>query len=212
MRFIAAIVISSALLASGVAHADDKKIPKQIQQLLEMTPEQFESSADLKDDSLETVAVITTLNGWQKKDGLLKIVNDDQFFRAFIDKKSGRTTFQVYQVVHYMDSGWAFFEIVNYETPTGPQSVQLDVINRDVGGCSRYLGCSYVETVGFNVDEALLRKIASLYAPGKLAAWKYRIKAKSGAQRDEGFVAAEVAGLLRAVDKYRASHGFSTGS
>lgn len=206
---LSAWMLAMLILCHSVAAQSDKpkKLPKQIQQLIAMTPEQFEQTATLKDDDLETAAVITTINGWQQKDGLLRLVNNDNFFRAFIHKKTGKTTFQVYHAVRYMQSGWAFFEIVNYETPDGPKSATLTVLGRDVASCSTYLGCTYFEQVAFEIDEALLRDVAKRYQPGQVAAWRYRLKAKSGAERDEGFVAAEVAGLLRAVDKYRAAKG-----
>jgi hypothetical protein len=198
------------ILTSEPAFSADKapKIPKQVQQLLNMTPEDFSAKITIKDDSLETSAEISTVNGWQQKDGLLKIVNSDQFFRAFVNKRSGVVTYQVYQYVYYYGD-WAFFNLVNFETPDGPVQKDLTVISRDVLECSRYLGCRHVEHLAFDVDEGLLRAAAANYKPGQLAAWRFRLKAKSGVQRDEGFVAAEIIALLQAVDKYKASHGLT---
>jgi hypothetical protein len=208
MRFLLIVALATSLIASPSNAGDKpKKISKQLQQLLAMTPAEFQASATLKDDYLETAATITTQNGWQERQGLLKIVNNDAYFRAFIDKRTGQTKFQVYEYVTYVGD-WAFFNAVNYETENGPVSTELDVLGRDVGTCSKWLGgCEHTETVAFAVDEDLLRSIASRYVPGAKAGWHYRLKAKSGVQRDEVFVAAEVGGLLAAVDAYKAQHG-----
>jgi hypothetical protein len=202
-RLVWALLIGTVGISPALAEKP-KKIPKQYQQLMALTPEQFRTSATLKDDDLETVATITTQPGWQQKDGLLKIVNSDEYFRAFIDKKTGKTTFQVYKYVRYYGD-WAFFQTVNHETPSGPISQELNVISRDVGTCNKYLGCEHTETFGFNVDETLLRQIAAKYVAGQsvTSVWRFRLKAKSGVQRDEAFVPAEVAGLLAAVDSYK---------
>lgn len=208
IMLVAGLALTSS--TSATAQGDTpRKLSKQAQQLITMTPEQFERSATLKDDSLETVATITTVNGWQQKDGLLRIVNDDGFFRAFIDKASGKTRFQVYHAVRYRAFGWAKFAWANYETPDGPRTASLRTLGRIRESCRKYMGCFRVEHVGFDVDEALLREVAGRYRPGEAIGWRYRLKARSGAERDEGFVAAEIAGLLRAVDKYRAAKGFA---
>ncbi len=79
-------------------------------------------------------------------------------------------------------------------------------IGSDVS-CSGYLGCTYTEIVIFEVEEDLLRTIAARYQPNEPVAWRIRYKGQSGLDVDEGLVAGEVAGLLMAVDAYRAEHG-----
>lgn len=121
------IVLRLAVLmaAAAPASASADPLPHQVGALFAMTPDQFAAAADVKDDALETVATISTMRGWQQHDGLLRIVNDDGFFRAFIDKTSGETRFQVYHMVRYTEQHRARFEVVNYETPDGPVSVPL---------------------------------------------------------------------------------------
>lgn len=182
----------------------------QLQTAVSLTKEHFSNTATIKDDALDTTATITTVNGFQEKRGLLGVVWEDDFLRAFVDKKSGKTLIQVYQKLSYRGSGWHFFNTVNYETPTGPQSAQLTIIKRDVDcSGSRYLGCTYTEQVGFNVDENLLRTIAGKYAPGKLAGWKYKFSAKSGQDYAGAILPAEIAGFIDKVDEYRAGKGFA---
>ena len=184
----------------------------QLQTALSLSKEHFKNTATVKDDSLDTVATITTVNGFQEKRGLLGIVWDDNFLRAFIDKKTGKTSFQIYQVIYYQGSGWNFFQTVNFETPSGPQSKPVTVISRDVDCTgSRYSGCTYVEHVAFDVDESLLRTIAANYSPGQRAGWKFKFAAKSGRDYNDGMLPAEVAGLLDKVDEYLNAGGFGRG-
>ncbi len=175
--------------------ADRSALPRQVRRLLDMTPEQFEAASDLHDDALETVATITTKNGWQQHDGLLGIVNTDAFFRVFIDKQSGAARFQVYHAMHYVARHRDSYTTVNFETPSGPVTAPLTVIFRTRDWCRRVEGCPFDEVVGFEVEEAILRALAARYVPGEAAAWRYRLKAHSGAMRDDGFVAAEIAGV-----------------
>ena len=161
--------------------------------------------------SLEVVATLTTEPGFQWKQGLLKMVNADVFIRAFIDKSSGQTKFQVYYFVRYASSSWAMLERVNYEAIDGLKSDELTVISRDVESCSSIVGCIHSETVAFNVSENILRVVADRYVPGSTIEnsneWKFRLKGKSGDDVDMGIVPAEVKGLLMAVDAYKAAKG-----
>lgn len=133
---------------------------------------------------------------------------DDNFLRAFVDEKSGRTTIQLYQVIYYQGSGWNFYQTVNFETASGPESRPVTIIKRDVDcSGSRYSGCTYVEHVGFDVDEKLLRIIAERYQPGQRAGWKFKFSAKSGKEYNDGMLPAEVAGFLETLDAYRTAKG-----
>ncbi len=196
-------------LSLALSPVQAEKVPQlsgQARKLLAMAPQDFGSRVVIRDDALEVAAEISTINGWKQKEGLLATVKSDQFFRAFVDKKTGVTTFQVYQYIHYFGQR-AYFKVVNFESLGGAVQKDVTVINRVALGCSSYLGCEHVEHIGFDVDEAILRAAAAAYRPGVLAAWHYRLKSKSGVQRDEGFVGAEIVALLQAVDKYKAEKG-----
>jgi hypothetical protein len=164
--------------------------------------EHFRDTATVKDDALDTVATISTQNGYQEKRGLLRIVWNDTFLRGFIDKATGRRTFQVYQLISYKSAGWRYYELANYQTPTGPRSIPVTVIGRDVTNCSGG-SCDYAEHIAFAVDEDLLRAIASSYAPGKAVLWQYKFIPKSGEDFIDGLSNAEVAGFLAKVDEYQ---------
>lgn len=142
---------------------------------------------------------------------LLGVVWNDIFLRAFVDKKSGAATYQVYFRFRGTAGSWPQFDTVNYEATGGPRSVALERLGNDVDcSSSRLLGqCTYTEVVAFSIDEAFARQIAQLYRKGAAAAWRMRFKGRSGMNVDEGIVPAEMAGLLLRVDQYRVSRGLA---
>lgn len=191
--------------------ANDKKLAAQA---IAMTPQQFQSTAVIKDDNLDTTAQIDTSKGFQAKRGLLKILWNDNFLRAFIDKKTGATTIQVYEFIMY-EGNWRYYNTVNYETPTGPRSEAVKNIARNVVSCSgsRYgNGCMLSEHMAFDVDESLLRTIASKYTQGTLSAWKFKFGAQRAEDWNSGIFPAEVAGFLAVIDDYRTKHGLAANS
>jgi hypothetical protein len=197
------------LIAFAVSACAANSQRAQAERALELTPDHFRLTASVKDDALDTIATLTTVNGFQQKHGLLGVVWDDNFVRAFIDKKTGKTAFQLYQVIRYTGRRWHFYQSVNYETPSGPLSRELTVINRDVD-CTSTLGggCTYAEHVAFDVEESLLRRIAASYGPGKPVAWKFKFLARSGGELHTLLLPAEARGAISAVDAYRARRGF----
>jgi hypothetical protein len=179
---------------------------EQIKNALSLSPEYFRDTAIVKDDALDTIATITTENGFQEKKGLLGLVWNDNFIRAFIDKKTGVTKYQIYQWIMY-SGDWRFYQVVNYETPAGPTQEPLTIIDRKVISCTASDGCLYKEDFAFEIDEPLLRTIASTYHPGEAKGWRFKYGAKAAEDWNDGMLGAEVAGLLEAVDAYKSRHG-----
>ncbi len=164
--------------------------------------EQFKKTVMIRDDPLDTVATFST-GGFLAKHGQLLIVPHDNFLRAYIHKKTGRRSYYVHNIIRYRSSDWSFYSFVNYEAPDGPKVKQLIVIDRDAH-CSeaRNLGCTFVEHVGFDVDEEMLRLIAKEYQPGARLAWNYKLIPKIGEEYRDGILHSEVAGFLERVDDY----------
>jgi hypothetical protein len=169
-----------------------------------LTRQHFKDTTTLKDDALETSATLTSINGFQQQRGLLGLVLNDSFLRAFVDKKTGKATYQLYQVLTYRASGWRLYQIANFETPAGPQSKRVTLIGKTMA-CPRPRSgeCSYSEQLVMEVDEALLRAIVenSKDAPG--ANWKFKFKAKSGDEFADAMSTAEIAGFLARVGEYQ---------
>lgn len=204
MKKIAAIP-ALVLMLAGCSTLDS-----QVEDAKKLTKEHFRNTATLQDDSLDTVATITTVNGLQLKNGLLGVVGDDNFLRAFIDKKTGQVTYQFYQALRYRDSGWRYYNRINYKTVEGVQSTPATIISRNVDCTdSQYGGCNYEENVAIILDEKVLRMFASIYNPTKPAGLMFKIASKSGVEYSDGMLVSEIAGLLERVDAYRSANGFS---
>ncbi|MCH2613105.1 MAG: hypothetical protein MKZ70_00195, partial [Opitutales bacterium] len=142
------------------------------QTALALTPEHFKSTAILVEDDSGGTALISTKSGFQQKQGLLRMVYDDNFLRAIIDKKTGNVTYQVYQSIYYQASAWRFYRKANYETPDGPESIDAKFLRPPLAlnfDCPDHTSsaCTYNENVGFSVDRDLLDRIASTYEPEK---------------------------------------------
>ena len=200
-RVLTAMVAAGMMAGPALAKSD-----KQVAKLAALTPDDVARSITIKDDVLEAAATFTTINAFQEKRGLLRVVNYDNFIRGFVDKRTGLARYQIYQIINY-GGQWRFYENVNYEIPGALHTARLDTIERQVTGCYEYLGCMFVEHVAFDVPESLLRAIAGTYQAGQLKAWRYRLKSKAGADWTDGITAAEVAGLLKVMDAYRSTLG-----
>lgn len=198
-----------AILAISITGCQTRQ--EKIDHVISLTKEHFRDTATVKDDDLEVVATIHTKYGFIEKHGLLGIQWDDNFLRAFVDKNTGNTTYQAYNIVYYKNK-WRFYKWVNYETPDGPVAEDLTRIDSDVDCTgSRYGGCLFNEHVTFKVPESLLRTIAGKYEAtrGMQVGWKYRLKPQVGPNYNNAFLAAEVAGLLEAVDLYKERKGLN---
>jgi len=182
------------------------------QTALALTPEHFKSTAIIVDDDSGGTALISTKSGFQQKQGLLRMVYDDNFLRAIIDKKTGIVTYQVYQSIYYQASDWRFYRKANYETPDGPELVDAKYLRPPLAhnfDCSDHTSsvCAYNEHVGFSIDRELLESIASTYEPDKSVKWRFKFIPRVGDEFNDGLLVAEIVGFLQAVDLYKKSVG-----
>ncbi len=179
-----------------------------------LTPEHFQRTAILEDNELKSTATITTIEGHRRKQGLLRMVYDDNFLRAIIDKKTGKVTYQVYQSIFYQASDWRMYRKANYDTPEGQQSVDAAFLRPPLAhhfDCPDHTStiCTYNEHVGFMVDRELLDSIASSYDPCKSVIWRFKFVPRVGDDFQDGLLVAEIVGFLQAVDAFMASVGTS---
>jgi hypothetical protein len=186
---------------------------KAVRQLSALTPDNVAERVTLKDDDLEAQAVFTTEPIYKEKGGLLGGVANDSFLRAFVDKRTGQVSWQVYIIINYSASAWQFYEVANYQTSQGVTQVPVTIIDRDVYDCTSYGTCSYTEQLGFDLTDEVVRALAKLYLPGgKLGIWRFRLEGHGGGDFTDGIAAAEVAGLVNAVDRWRSIHPAAVGS
>ncbi|KQO13214.1 MULTISPECIES: hypothetical protein [unclassified Sphingomonas] len=203
------MTIAILTLAIGQASAASSRSSGE-RRLAAMTPAQFQARTTLHDDDLDTVATITTANGFVDRKPLLRPALDDVFLRAFIDKKTGRTAYQAYVRIRYRDYGWANWDTANYATPAGPRTIATQRIARLKASCPRGFACLRSETVGFAIAAALLSANAKLYAGDGITSLPFKIMAQNGGERAFLLSTAEIAGLLMAVDAYRTDHHLPT--
>lgn len=197
------MTVAIALLASGPAPAASRQSSVE-RRLAAMTPAQFQARTTLHDDDLDTVATITTANGFVERRPLLGPTLDDVFLRAFIDKTTGRTAYQAYVILRYRGYGWANWDTANYATPAGPRAVATQRIARVKASCPRGFACLRSETVGFAIAAPVLKASARLSVGDGTTSWPFKITAQNGAERAFLLSTAEITGLSMAVDAYRA--------
>jgi hypothetical protein len=168
-------------------------------------PATVEAARDLitvDDDPLELSVVFTSRKIERQRQGLLRTVPFDVFLRAFVEKKSGRTQFQVYVTDTYHSVLWTRWMVANFEGVDGVRQARIQKIARIRGSCFRR-DCVRNETVGFAVPEADLR---AAVARGR--DWSFRLKGQDGTNRNEVMSATEIGGMLAAVDRWRATQRF----
>ncbi len=194
------LVFIVALALCGCASGDS------FETLISMTPEHFRDTAQIFDDQLETTAIISMEPGFHgphnmPQDGWVC----DAYLRAFVEKQSGATTYQLYVDVSYVAHDRRLYDTIVYRTSQGVQSAPVIKISRDRASC-RKNDCTHRDVVAFEMPETMLRQIAATYTPNTRNGWLFKIKGKF-IDTDVQYVImpSEAAGLLMAVQAYKAS-------
>ena len=181
---------------------------RQAEPYLNLSSEHFRRTTKVEGDSLDTVVILSTQPGFSRGTGLLGRVRNDVFIRGVIDKRTGARSYFVYQRITYEAKTWRTYSRANYQSFDGPESVRATQVYRDLDcrSASDYRGCTYQEHVGFAVEEDLVQTVAMLpvSAAGRSSAWRFKFVPKRGADYVSGLSAAEVKGLLDAMDVYQA--------
>jgi hypothetical protein len=193
--------IRNAALASCIAvgFAVNTAIAKD-PALLSLTMEHFKDTATVNDNPTDGTTTISTENGFAEHRGPLRMVWNDEFLTAVIDKKSGQRAIQAHASIIY-DGKLRSYDTASYQAANGPRTVPATHIRNAVQYCE--VGdCSHTENVAFPVDEELLRRVAAGRAPNKPDIWPYTLIAKSGPNYSSGLSNAEIAGFLAKIDEY----------
>lgn len=204
------LTIGLLLTVAAPAQAAPDKYQRQLEALATRTPSDVETLVQVKGDNLDPAITISSYGVTQitNKGLVTSTSRETSFLRAFIDKKSGTISAQIYHVAYYGGRNWNFFTRATYETDSGPTEVDVVRIDSDVS-CFRY-GCSYVEDIGVPVEFAALEQAASHFDPAKpMAGLHYRIFAKSGVTVDEVIPGNELVAFVNVVRRQVATmkHG-----
>lgn len=179
-------------------------VTKQSEQEFDSLSREFvRSCTTIKDEPLETSVEFSTQPCYQRKNGIMKVVWDDNLLRAFKDRKTGTLTFQVYTVLYYKD--WLFPLSANFGA-ANVQSIKGTRVKSDVDcGLSNTLGyCVHTEHFLFNLPfDELVRIEERTQRDPQYKIWSYRIKTQSGVDMDRGFNVNELLGFMDVVTGYR---------
>ncbi len=193
---LGALAMSLFVLAPCGAFAKDPA-------LLSLDMEHFRDTATVRADPAEGQTTITTEPGFVEHSGLMGMVWHDEFLTAVIDSKSGRTSFRIDVSVTYSGARRSY-RTASLARMNGPAAVVPTLLGTQSANCA--VGeCMYTDHLVIPVDEALLRRLAAAYVPGKPIALTYTLTPKRGADYRGELSDAEIAGLLARVDGYSAA-------
>jgi hypothetical protein len=130
--------------------------PKQIEKrnavLATLTPSNIADGVKLEDDGMEAFAKMSTLNTFAFKAGWADRVEADNFFRAFIDRKTGKATYQLYQTIIYTDE-YRIYDAANVLMPSGLVTKDLRKLGSEIIYCGAGLTCRREETIAIDLDD-----------------------------------------------------------
>lgn len=166
-----------------------------------LTAETARDRVVLHDDPLEIDATLSTRKVIRSTRGVLRTPHNDNHLQAHVDRRTGKTRFEVHQTLQYL-GGYRAFEAVHYETAGWPTKAKLRIVDGNQPACDAVdPQSSCYEEVSFVVEEAELRRLAASAAAG--ATWSFKFKPERGREERASLPKAEIAGLLQAVDAYR---------
>jgi hypothetical protein len=176
---------------------------REVERIKNLSVEHFRNTITINDDGLESVAMISTQNGYSVKHGLLNIVWNDLFLRGFIDKKTGVKSYQVYVSLTHQNNQWLNPYQVNYGKPL--QTTSTIKVHSDVNcSSSKYVGCTYFEHFTFKPEISELRRVEKAKPEDyKSKRWVLRIKTQAGKDIEEFIPLPEVAAFMEAMDGYK---------
>ncbi|WP_269714933.1 hypothetical protein [Caulobacter sp. NIBR2454] len=177
-----------------------------------ITPEQVQQAIVVMDDPLEQETAFSTERAVRSTRGVFRTLHNDGYLRAAVHKGTGQVRFEVRQTFNYIGT-FRHYERVNYETDALPRSARLLVLAANKAHCQAIeFSQACLEQVSFEVSEADLRRAAESTGGHDPQAWELKFKPQLGEEHRTQLPKAEIVGLLRTVDAYRASQNFSTAS
>lgn len=207
MRTWICVAASASLFAPATSPAQNKA-EAQVAALVSRSPDSLEPLFKVTGDSLDPVVTISSygVTAIVNKGLLASTTNEDSFLRAFINKKTGVVTAQVYHLVRYGGRGFDSFQRATYDNGAGIQEASVSEAGHDVS-CGRY-GCVHYQDLIFPVDTDALRKVAKEWSASDPyhPSLRYRIFGQSGTNYDSVIPANEIAAFVRVVDRERAKY------
>tara|TARA_B100000123_G_scaffold270274_1_gene247885 strand:- start:763 stop:1377 length:615 start_codon:yes stop_codon:yes gene_type:complete len=158
------------------------------------------SSATGVGDPLESFVTINTQNCYKAEGGILRMVWNDQFIRAYVDKETKKvSSVQIYSVIYSQQGTWSFPSAATYLINGNLQYKDGTRIYSDVDCSSSdlYGSCRYQEHFGFTLGEEIFEEARRLQALGETD-FTYRIKTQTG-NVDRVFNVVEILGVEQKI-------------
>ena len=201
----AAIIFFAAFILSGCVST--REAAKR--EVLRLDAQHFKDTTTVKQVSSGNLTEFSTLNGYRPE----KYMGTpwlDSFLIGYLDNQTGKRSYQVYQFISYQGRGWRLYHRVTYRTPDGTTSKPLTRLHRELLDCASSRGCTYEEHVVFDIDKAVLKKIAELASEaqgktdssGKITAFLYQLYPEKGHPIKYWLLPEEVAGLLEKMNEF----------
>ena len=172
-------------------------------QALAQPIEHFQKSVTVKDDDLDKVAILTTRKGYVPVRLIGQSNWNDEFVRGFIDKTTGRHSYQVYVILDHYSWDW----IRPYQVNFGKPLVSADVlkIHRTKYCEKKKQPCERREVVGFTLPDRELRRVVETASAQdiKTKSWQFKIKGRTGPHYRGVLPLGEIIGLYRAMQAYK---------
>jgi len=177
-----------------------------------ITPDQAHRAIAVFEDPLEAEAVFSTQPVLRSTRGLIRTPYNDGHLRAAAHRGTGEVRYEMRQTLNY-DGPYRGYQTVNYEAGDLPKTAELRLLDTTRGHCEAFdSGTACLETVAFDIPEAELLRAAETSDGQDPAAWRFKFKPALGRDHRAEIPWAEIVGLLRAVESYRAARTFSSAS
>lgn len=171
-----------------------------------MTPESFSTAIVAKHEADATRLVLSTEEAFKPhRHSPIRHLLDDVHLRAVIDARTGRTRYEVHQIIQHW-GGQRSFVAAHVPGTAGPRQLRLHTSEPVGNYCpneDNWGPCAYSRRIAFEIEEADLRAIAARYEPGSAQPWIFGIDDNDGRRWEGAIAPAEAAGLLLAADRHR---------
>lgn len=199
MRTLLVAGLAAALPSTAAWAAKPSEVPRG---LLRMTPDQIAERVEIRDDPLEAKVKFST-QPVLRKGGLMDgVAVRDGFLIAEKARDSGETNWIVRHDISYLGAH-RDLHLVHLQSGAKLKTIAPSNVRRWVEDCpDTFVTCNQHLTVEFQLPEPTVREIAAAYRAGDTRPWPVRLKDRNGQDVTVGIAPAEVAGLVKVVDRW----------
>lgn len=168
----------------------------------------FARAVEVKDDQLEPYVSFSSRKAHKGRHALGAGTEGDLHLTAHLDRNSGAMSYRVWHEITNTDAPRELTR-VHYRAAGKVTQANLSVASHWESNCvPQETGgqCDQRIRVAFDLPEQVVREIAAGHEQGSRQGWAFRYKDAQGSDIDGVLAPAEAAGLIHAVDAWRAGH------